>query len=510
MCGVVGVLAHTRVNQTIYDALTILQHRGQDAAGIMTSDNERVYLRKSNGLVRDVVLAHHMSRLRGTMGIGHVRYPTAGTESSAESQPFYVNSPYGLSIVHNGHLVNSKALADDLQQTDLRHLNTASDSEVLLNILAYELQRVGGTRLAVESLFQAMQAVFRRAKGAYAAVVMIHGYGLLAFRDPHGIRPLVYGRRETQSGYDYMIASESIALDALGYDLVGDVQPGEAIFFDLQGQVYRQQCAKRAALHPCIFEYIYLSRPDSVLDNISVYQARLQLGKALARKIQQHHNHLDIDVVIPIPDTSRTAALALAQSLDLPYSEGFVKNRYIGRTFIMPEQEQRRSNVRLKLNAVREEFNGKNILLVDDSIVRGTTSKEIIQMARDMGAKKVYFASAAPEVRYANVYGIDMADATELIAYNKDIQAITEDIGADCLIYQDLSEAYKAINAAARCKADQIERFEDAIFTGDYIAGDVDQAYLSYIASARSNITKKKQTEPRQYDEQDCGVSIEE
>ena len=510
MCGIVGVLSQTPVNQSIFDALTILQHRGQDAAGIMTADESRVYLRKSNGLVRDVVLKRHMHRLKGNMGIGHVRYPTAGSESASESQPFYVNSPYGLSIVHNGNLVNNVMLADDLQQTDLRHLNTDSDSEVLLNVLAYELHRVGGTKLAVESLFQAMQAVYRRVKGAFAAVVMIKGYGLLAFRDPNGIRPLVYGKRQTDKGVDYMVASETIALDALGYKLLGDVAPGEVILFDLNGGVSQQICARKAALNPCIFEFIYLSRPDSVIDRISVYRARSIMGQLLAKKILKQQPDHDIDVVIPIPDTSRTAALALAQELAVPYSEGFVKNRYIGRTFIMPEQSQRRSNVRLKLNAVREEFQGKNVLLVDDSIVRGTTSKEIIEMARDAGANKVYFCSASPEVRFPNVYGIDMPDASELIAHELSAAEVADVIGADWLVYQDLSDVYLAINSAAKCDQDKIRRFEDAIFTGEYITGGVDNEYLGYIASLRSDSAKAKKTAVEMDDQQDCGISIEE
>lgn len=512
MCGIVGLIANDPVNQAIYDALIILQHRGQDAAGIMTADDSRVYLRKSNGLVRDVILKRHMLRLQGNMGIGHVRYPTAGSESASESQPFYVNSPYGLSIVHNGNLVNNVELAKDLQQTDLRHLNTSSDSEVLLNVLAYELQRVGGTKLAVESLFQAMSAVFRRVVGAYASAVMINGYGLLAFRDPNGIRPLVYGRRtrSNQAGFDYMVASETIALDALGFKLMGDVQPGEAILFGLDGQVHRQLCAKNSSLNPCIFEFIYLSRPDSVIDKIPVYQSRLQMGRYLASKIERLNYHHDIDVVIPIPDTSRNSALALSQELNLPYSEGFVKNRYIGRTFIMPEQGVRRSNVRLKLNAMREEFHNKNVLLVDDSIVRGTTSKEIVQMARDAGARKVFFASAAPEVRFPNVYGIDMPSASELVAHNRKAEMVAAIIGADWLVYQDLEDVYKAINSAVKDPAHTIDRFEDSIFTGEYVTGSIDTDYLTRIASLRSNTSKKKLAFAEIDDQQDCGISVEE
>jgi amidophosphoribosyltransferase len=509
MCGIVGSLASSNVNQDIYDALTIIQHRGQDAAGIMTSDGSKVYLRKSNGLVRDVILERHMRRLKGTIGIGHVRYPTAGCESASESQPFYVNSPYGLSIVHNGNLVNAKQLTTDLVETDLRHLNTTSDSEVLLNVLAYELQRVGGAQLSVDAMFQAITAVNHRVKGAYAAIVMINGYGLLAFRDPNGIRPLVYGARPSQSKQDYMVASETIALDALGYKLIDDIGPGEAVFIDMQGKVHRQQCAQKSSLNPCLFEYIYLARPDSVVDKISIYKSRLAMGRALARKIQRVHALHDIDVVIPIPDTSRTAAYALAQELGIVYSEGFVKNRYIGRTFIMPEQKTRRASVRLKLSAIKAEFRDKNVLLVDDSIVRGTTSSEIIQMARDVGAKKVYFASAAPEVRYPNVYGIDMPIAQELIAHNRSVDEVANCIGADWLLYQDLKDVVDSINSSAKRVEDQIERFEDSIFTGDYITGTVDDNYLQSLAQLRNNSARVKAVVDVD-DQQDCGISLED
>ncbi len=487
MCGIVGMFGQSGVNQDIYDALTILQHRGQDAAGILTSDGKRVYLRKSNGLVRDVVLKKHMQKLKGNIGIGHVRYPTAGSESVSESQPFYVNSPYGLSIVHNGNLVNAEQLSLDLIETDLRHLNTTSDSEVLLNVLAYELQRVGGTKLAVESIFQAVKSVCRRVVGAYSAVVMINGYGLLAFRDPNGIRPLVYGIRRSSTGDDFMVASETIALDALGYKRCDDVAPGEAIFIDLNGNLHRSQCAQRVKKRPCIFEFIYLARADSLVENIPVYHTRLNMGKRLAKQIKSLYSKYNIDVVIPIPDTSRTAAYALAQELGITYSEGFVKNRYIGRTFIMPEQQIRRHSVRLKLNAIKVEFSGKNVLLVDDSIVRGTTSKEIVQMAREAGAKKVYFASAAPEVRFPNVYGIDMPDAAELIAHNKTSDEVAQLIGADWLLYQNLKDVESAINEAVISDQDVIERFEDSIFTGEYVTGEVDNEYLKTIASVRGN-----------------------
>ncbi len=496
MCGIIGTIATSRVNQDIYDALTIIQHRGQDASGIMTSDDERVYLRKSNGLVRDAIREQHMLRLKGNLGIGHVRYPTAGSQSAAESQPFYVNSPYGIGLVHNGNLINVENLARDLRHNDLRHLNTTSDSEVLLNIFAYELQRVGSAKLLKDELFTAVSRVYERIQGAFSVIVMIHGYGLLAFRDAHGIRPLVYGKRETELGTDYMVASETIALDALGYKLLGDVAPGEAIFIDLKGHLHRKQCVEDAQLSPCIFEFIYLARPDSVIDKIPVYQARLAMGEKLADKILKDWPDHDIDVVMPIPDTSRTAALPLAQKIGVKYIEGFVKNRYIGRTFIMPGQEIRRSSVRLKLNAIKQEFKNKNVLLVDDSIVRGTTSKEIIQMARDAGAKKVYFASAAPEVRYPNVYGIDTPSTDELIAGNRNAKEIAEFIGADHLIYQDLQDVIDAINSAAKTDKNKIVQFEDSIFTGKYITGGVNKKYLDYIAKLRSDSAK---TEKRDF-----------
>ena len=492
MCGIVGILANSRVNQDIYDALTIIQHRGQDAAGIMTSDQQRVYLRKSNGLVRDAIRETHMLRLKGNMGIGHVRYPTAGTDSATESQPFYVNSPYGLSLVHNGNLINADSLRKDLHNTDLRHLNTCSDSEVLLNVLAFELQRVGSTELLLDELFVAVAKVYQRVKGAYAAIVMINGYGLLAFRDPNGIRPLVYGKRVVDGDAEYMVASETIALNALGFDFIADVKPGEAIFIDLNGELHRKQCVKKPLHAPCIFEYIYLARADSIIDGIPVYQARLRMGEKLAQKIQRENPQHDIDVVIPIPDTSRISALIVAQKLGVAYSEGFVKNRYIGRTFIMPGQKQRRRSVRLKLSAIKEEFKGRNVLLVDDSIVRGTTSREIIEMARDMGAKNVYFASAAPEVRYPNVYGIDMPTAQELIAHGRSTQEVADLIGADWLIFQDLDDVYAAINEAASDQDHQLERFEDSIFTGDYVTGGVDESYLEAIARLRSDDAKDK------------------
>jgi amidophosphoribosyltransferase len=496
MCGIVSILASSPVNQAIYDALTIIQHRGQDAAGIMTSDADRVYLRKANGLVRDVVREQHMIRLRGNMGIGHVRYPTAGTQSAAESQPFYVNSPYGLSLVHNGNLINAKELTHDLVTNDLRHLNTRSDSEVLLNVFAHELQRTGGIKLQPNDLFSALKVDYSRVQGAYSAIIMIHGYGILAFRDPYGIRPLVYGRRKMAHGVDYMMASESIALDALGYELIDDVGPGEAIFIDLQGNCHRQQCVEEVQHSPCLFEYIYLARADSVMEHISVYQARINMGYKLAEKILLENPHHDIDVVIPIPETSRTAALPLSQRLGVPYSEGFVKNRYIGRTFIMAEQSERVSSVRMKLNAIKSEFQGKNVLLVDDSIVRGTTSQKIIDMAREAGARRVYFASAAPPVRFPNVYGIDMPTKDELIAHNRGTEEIAKFIGADWLIYQDLADVHAAVKEAMLPSSPRaaIKQFEDSVFTGHYITNNVTEAYLKQLAILRSDGAKQKKS----------------
>jgi amidophosphoribosyltransferase len=486
MCGIVGIVAKNNVNQDIYDALTALQHRGQDAAGIMTCDQGKMFLRKDNGLVRDVIRAQHMLQLQGNMGIAHVRYPTAGTASAAEAQPLYVNSPYGLAIAHNGNLTNADELKRNLLSADLRHLNTHSDSEVLLNVFAHELQQLGQIRLSPADIFQAVTAVHRRCRGAYAAVIMIAGYGVLGFRDPFAIRPIVYGQRKSEKGNEYMFASESVALDATGFNLINDILPGEAVFIDLQGKIHKQQCAEHPSYSPCIFELVYLARPDSMIDKISVYKSRLTMGEKLADKILDLHPNHDIDVVIPVPDTSRHSALPLAQRLGVKFREGFVKNRYIGRTFIMPGQKLRRKSVRQKLNAIDLEFRGKNVLLVDDSIVRGTTSKEIIQMARDAGAKKVYFASAAPEVRCPNVYGIDMPLAKELIAHENTPDQIAKLIGADWIIYQDLQSLYEA----AWEGNSTIKRFEDSIFTGDYVTGGIDQTYFAKIESERSDHAK--------------------
>lgn len=486
MCGIVGILAKGPVNQAIYDGLTVLQHRGQDAAGIITSDGNRVYLRKDNGLVRDVFLAQHMLALRGTMGIGHVRYPTAGCASSAEAQPFYVNSPFGLAIAHNGNLTNSAELRDELFREDQRHINTDSDSEVLLNIFAHELHEVAGMRLTPDHIFRAVAAVHRRCRGAYAAVIMISGFGIVAFRDPWGIRPIVYGRRDTDQGPEHMIASESVALDVLGYKLVRDIQAGEALVFDRGGQLYAKQCAENPRHSPCIFEHVYMARPDSIIDGISVYKARLRMGERLARKLLREWPDHDIDVIIPIPDTSRAAALEMAKELGVKYREGFIKNRYIGRTFIMPGQAQRNRSVRQKLNAIDLEFRGKNVMLVDDSIVRGTTSMQIIQMAREAGATKVYFASAAPPVRYPNVYGIDMPSTHELIATGRTVDEVATEIGADRVIYQDLEDLIEA----AREGNPRVTHFDTSCFDGVYVTGDVDKKYLDHVESLRNDVAK--------------------
>tara|TARA_R110000868_G_scaffold410505_4_gene698883 strand:+ start:127465 stop:128973 length:1509 start_codon:yes stop_codon:yes gene_type:complete len=491
MCGVVGILATKTVNQDLFDALTALQHRGQDAAGIMTCENGQLSLRKAKGLVRDVFHTRHMMRLRGPMGIGHVRYPTAGSESEAEAQPFYVNSPYGISLAHNGNLTNTEQLEKELYHDDLRHLNTSSDSEALLNVFAHELQQIHSLDLQPADVFKAVKAVHERCNGAYAAVAIITGYGLVAFRDPFGIRPLVYGKRETETGTDYMVASESVALDTLGFSGITDVAPGEAVYVTLDGQLHVQQCASQPQLSPCIFEHVYLARPDSFIDKISVYKVRLKMGEKLAHKIQREFPQHDIDVVIPIPDTSRTSAMRLSRELGVKYREGFVKNRYIGRTFIMPEQTVRQKSVRQKLNAIGLEFSGKNVLLVDDSIVRGTTSKEIIQMAREAGAKNVYFASAAPEVKYPNVYGIDMPTTDELLASNRSVAEMCQAIGADWLLFQELGDLTEAVREGNEA----ITQFEDSVFSGHYLTGDIDAAYLADVANRRNNASKCQRDE---------------
>lgn len=486
MCGLVGVVTSQDVGVCLYDTLTVLQHRGQDAAGIMTSDHGKLNLRKDNGLVKDVFRTRHMRRLTGQMGIGHVRYPTAGSSSPALAQPFYVNSPYGLSLAHNGNLTNTADLNRELYKTDLRHMNTDSDSEVLLNIFAHELSQKKQIEPRPEDIFSAVEGVHKRCRGGYAAIVMITGYGILGFRDINGIRPLVFGSRTSNGQKEYMIASESVALDSQGFTIERDVAPGEAVYIDVQGNLHTKVCGEPGIHAPCIFEHVYFARPDSLMDSISVYKARLRMGQRLAEKVSRLRPDHDIDVVIPIPDTSRTSALELANHLGIKYREGFVKNRYIGRTFIMPGQSQRRKSVRQKLNAIELEFKGKNVLLVDDSIVRGTTCKQIIQMARDAGARKVYFASAAPAIRYPNVYGIDMPAATELIAAGKTDEEIEAQIGADWLIYQELEDL---IAAAAEGNPD-LQHFECSVFNGEYITGDVDEMYLKRLELARNDAAK--------------------
>ncbi len=488
MCGIVGIVGRAPVNQALYDALTVLQHRGQDAAGIVTEHAGRLHTRKSNGLVRDVFQQRHMLRLPGNVGIGHVRYPTAGCASLSEAQPFYVNSPYGICLAHNGNLVNADELKRLVVEHDRRHLNTTSDSEILLNVFAHELGRHGTDGLKPEEILDAVEAVHKRCSGGYAVVALIFGHGVVAFRDPHGIRPAVLGVRKTADGVERMVASESVALDALGFELERDLLPGEAVYIDRQGKLYSRVSPTRASYSPCIFEFVYFARPDSIIDKLSVYKARLRMGDALAAKIARIRPDHDIDVVIPIPDTSRTAAMQVAHGLGVKYREGFIKNRYIGRTFIMPEQSARQASVRRKLNAIDLEFRGKNVLLVDDSIVRGTTSRQIIEMARDAGARKVYFASAAPPVKYPNVYGIDMPAANELVAAGHTSEQVQEIIGADWLVYQDLDALVEAVHHE---NAD-IESFDTSCFSGQYVTGDVSRAYLDALEVLRSNAAKAK------------------
>lgn len=488
MCGIVGIVGTSNVNQQLYDALTVLQHRGQDAAGIVTCDQGRLYLRKDNGMVRDVFRTRHMLRLTGPMGIGHVRYPTAGTSSSAEAQPFYVNSPYGITLAHNGNLTNANEIANDLFHADLRHINTNSDSEVLLNVLAHELARIGRFNPTENDLFDAVAALHKRLRGAYAVVAMITDIGILAFRDPNGIRPLIFGEREENGRTEYIVASESVAITALGYKVVRDVKPGEAIFITPSGQLHARQCAEQPRYAPCIFEHVYFARPDSIIDGISVYKARMRMGEKLAATIRRDFAHLKIDVVIPIPDTSRTAALELAHQLGIKYREGFMKNRYIGRTFIMPGQNQRKKSVRQKLNPIELEFKGHNVLLVDDSIVRGTTCKEIIQMARDAGANQVFFASASPPVCHPNVYGIDMPAKSELIAHGHTQEEVCAMIGADAMIYQRLED----LIASAHEGNPTITHFDCSVFDGKYVTGDIDDAYLERLQARRNDAAKKE------------------
>jgi len=494
MCGVVGIVSTQPVNQALYNALTVMQHRGQDAAGIVTwSEEDGLKQRKSNGLVRDVFRHRHMLRLKGHVGIAHVRYPTAGGSKSSEAQPFYVNSPYGICLAHNGNLTNHDELAELLIREDRRHLNTNSDSEVLLNVLAHELQiRVKGQPTA-DNVFDAVAALHERCKGGYAVVAMIIGFGVVAFRDPNGIRPLVLGEREVNGRKDYMVASESVALDVLQFSRLRDVGPGECVFIENDGVLHSRAFDGDNRHTPCIFEYVYFARPDSILDNLSVYKTRLRMGEQLAGKIVRDFPEHDIDVVIPIPDTSRTAALQVAYHLGVKYREGFIKNRYIGRTFIMPGQAERAQSVRRKLNAIDLEFRGKNVLLVDDSIVRGTTSRQIIKLAREAGARKVYFASAAPPVRYPNVYGIDMPAATELIANGRSVKEVEEMIGADRLIYQDL---HGLVRSVRHDNAD-ISEFDTSCFSGEYVTGDVSEEYLHELELRRNDAAKQSRRAKR-------------
>ncbi|MDR2244756.1 MAG: amidophosphoribosyltransferase [Burkholderiales bacterium] len=491
MCGIVGVVTYSPVNQTLYDALLLLQHRGQDSAGIVTEEASYLYTHKAPGLVQNVFHTRHMRELRGNMGIGHCRYPTAGSSfSEQEAQPFYVNAPFGIALGHNGNLTNSEELRRTLFKTGMRHINTNSDSEILLNVLALELERAvrDNETFNAQAVFTAMDAVHRRCRGAYAAVALVAGQGLIAFRDPYGIRPLIVGRQETPEGTAWMVASESVALEALGFKVVRDVTPGETLFISSDGQFFSQTFDGPTRLAPCIFEYVYLARPDSTLDGALIYDTRVRMGAKLAEKIRSLPELNDIDVVIPIPDSSRPSAMELARKLKVPYREGFVKNRYIGRTFIMPGQALRKKSVRQKLNPVGVEFKNKVVLLVDDSIVRGTTSKEIVQMARDAGARKVYFASASPSVRHSNVYGIDMPSQTELVAHQHSDNEVAGVIGADALIYQEM----QALEDAVRESAPALTEFETSCFTGHYVTGDIDAAYLAKRAQGQVDAVKQK------------------
>ena len=503
MCGIMGVVGRmgVHVNQLIYDGLTVLQHRGQDAAGIMTDYDGQFRLRKSNGLVSDIFYTRHMQRLEGHIGLGHVRYPTAGSSSKSEAQPFYVNSPYGLSIAHNGNLTNAEELRKDLLDSHFRHMNTKSDSEILLNVLAVELYErsngisiEGDPHLDVESVFGAIKALNDKVEGGYSCVSLISGYGLLAFRDPNGIRPLVFGKREIEGDSEWIVASESVAITALGFEVVRDVEPGEAIFISSSGHLFTRKCSEPRVHSPCIFEYVYFARPDSVIDGISVYNARLNQGKRLAERILEQWPDHDIDAVIPVPDSGRIAALQMANTLNLPYREGFVKNRYVGRTFIMPGQALREKSVRRKLNAIEHEFSGKNILLVDDSIVRGTTSQQIIEMARDVGANKVYFASAAPPVRYPNVYGIDMPAVNEFIADGRSIEEINKKIGSDRLFYQTLEDLVESILMDTGIEM----KFDSSCFDGKYVTGNITEDYLKKLFDKRNDNAKQEDSDEDQ------------
>ena len=488
MCGVVGLVSKNEVSPSLYEALTVIQHRGQDAAGISTIEEGRLHTRKQIGLVRDVFREKHIEELKGQIGIGHVRYPTAGGASREYSQPLYVNSPYGISISHNGNLVNTEELAKELYKDNYRHLNTSSDSEVILNVFAHELQKEGSFNPSPEQIFKAVEKTHLRLKGAYSVLLMISGVGLVAIRDPKGIRPLILGKKDNDLiGADYMIASESPALSALEFEVEGDLRPGEAVFITPEGELHRKVCHNKPSKNPCIFEYVYLARPDAVIDGISVMRSRLRMGQKLGKKILETYPNHDIDAVIPIPESSTSSAIEVAKTLNVNYREGFVKNRYIGRTFIMPKQELRKKSVRRKLNPIPFEFKDKNVLLVDDSIVRGTTSREIVEMARSVGAKKVYFASAAPPIRFKNVYGIDMAATAVQIAHQRSEEQIAEFIGADWLIYQDLEDLIESAQAGNP----EIKKFETSVFDGNYICGSVTKDYLTNLESDRKDSNKK-------------------
>ena len=495
MCGIVGVISKGAVNQLIYDSLLLLQHRGQDAAGIVTMQGTKCFMHKARGMVRDVFRTRNMRSLPGPVGLGQVRYPTAGNAySEEEAQPFYVNAPFGIVLVHNGNLTNAQALKQELIDVDRRHINTTSDTEVLINVVAHELALASRDQPLTPTLvFDAVSAVHKRVRGSYAVVALIAGHGLLAFRDPFGIRPLCLGEGTGAEGREVMVASESVAIEGTGHKVIRDVAPGEALFIDLEGTVHARQCAENPSLNPCMFEYVYLARPDSIMDGISVYQARLNMGETLAKRLISTIPPNEIDVVIPIPESSRPSAMQLAQRIGKPYREGFVKNRYVGRTFIMPGQGERKKSVRQKLNAIGVEFKGRNVLLVDDSIVRGNTSKEIVQMARDAGARKVYMASAAPPVRFPNVYGIDMPTSEELIAHNRSIEEIRQFIGADALIYQDV-DAMKRVVGALNPK---LNGFEASCFDGVYITGDVSAADFTAMAEQRKAQGDEEESEDR-------------
>ena len=482
MCGIVGVVSHNPVNQVLYDALLLLQHRGQDAAGIATNHSSMFSMHKANGLVRDVFRTRNMRSLQGNSGIGHCRYPTAGSSSEEEAQPFYVNAPFGITLAHNGNLTNQAQLKSEMFKNDRRHINTDSDSEVLLNVLAHEIQEsTTGLTLDPDAVFKAVAAVHRRVRGAYAVVAQIAGHGLLAFRDPFGIRPLCIGINETEQGVEFLVASESVALEGIGFRFLRDIAPGEAVFIDNDSKLHARQCADNPTLNPCAFEFVYLARPDSILDGASVYATRLKMGEYLADKVRSQFRSGEIDVVMPIPDSSRPAAIQLALKLGVEYREGFIKNRYIGRTFLMPGQAIRRKSVRQKLNAIGSEFKGKNVLLVDDSIVRGTTSLEIVQMAREAGARNVFFASAAPPVLFPNVYGIDMPTRDELIAYGRTTEEVCREITADALVYQDIDALKRSISDVNPA----LKNFEASCFDGIYVTGDVTPAYLDGLEYAR-------------------------